>query len=156
MSERRYRIVMASDHAGANLKAAVAAFLREHPAVITVEDVFGAPGERSDYPVAAETACRRITEGAADLGVLVCGSGVGIAIAANKCRGIRAVCAPDVTTARLSREHNDCNVLTLGERLTGVETAYDIVRAFLAASFQGGRHADRVALLARLEGADRA
>lgn len=141
------RIVLASDHAGARLKLQLAEFLRAHPGVTSVEDVHGVPDERSDYPVGAFRACERIKAGAADFGVLVCGSGIGISIAANRVRGIRAVCAGDTTEARLARAHNDCNVVALGERLTGIERALDIVRVFLATPFEGGRHAGRIALL---------
>lgn len=145
------RIVLSSDHAGANLKLQLAEFLATLPGVTAVEDLFGVPGERSDYPVAAARAARKVAAGEADFGVLVCGSGIGIAIAANKVRGIRAVCAGDVTSARLARQHNDCNVVTLGERLTGVERAFDIVRTFLATPFEGGRHAARVGLIGEIE-----
>jgi ribose 5-phosphate isomerase B len=92
-----------------------------------------------------------VTTGEATFGILVCGSGVGVSIAANKVKGIRAVCAADVTTARLSREHNNCNVLTLGERLIGIQTALDIVDVFLCTKFTEGRHTGRVDLMTEYE-----
>lgn len=141
------RIVLASDHAGARLKARLAEFLRSEPGVTAVEDLCGDPETKSDYPRAAFRACARLVSGAADRAVLVCGSGIGIAMAANRIRGVRAVCASCATEARLARAHNDANAVALGERLTGIERAQDIVRAFLATPFEGGRHCARVDLL---------
>jgi len=85
-----------------------------------------------------------VVSGGADLGLAVCGSGIGISIAANKVPGARAALVHDVTTGRLARQHNDANVICLGERTTGPEVARDALEAFLAAGFEGGRHADRV------------
>jgi ribose 5-phosphate isomerase B len=92
--------------------------------------------------------------GRAEVGVAVCGSGLGICMAANKVRGVRAATVHDVTSARLSRQHNDANVICLGERLTGIEVAKDALDAWLEATFEGGRHADRVAKLDALASSD--
>jgi ribose 5-phosphate isomerase B len=100
--------------------------------------------DRCDYPDFGEAVGRAVVAGTADLGVCVCGSGIGIAIAANKVAGVRAATVHDVTSARLSRQHNDANVMCIGERFIGEQTALDSLDAFLAATFEGGRHADRV------------
>jgi ribose 5-phosphate isomerase B len=101
--------------------------------------------ERVDYPDFGAAVGRAVTDGTAELGVCVCGSGIGIAIAANKIPGVRAATVHDVTSAHLAREHNDANVICVGERLTGADVAKEAVAAFLAARFEGGRHAGRVA-----------
>jgi ribose 5-phosphate isomerase B len=100
-----------------------------------------------DYPDYAKAACAKVLASPGSLGLLVCGSGTGVSIAANKIHGIRAVRATDPWSSRLGREHNDCNVLCMGERVTGMGLGEDIVRAFRDASFEGGRHAGRIAKL---------
>jgi ribose 5-phosphate isomerase B len=104
-----------------------------------------------DYPDIAATVGRQVLATPEALGILVCGSGIGVAIAANKLRGIRAAHCHDPISARLSRQHNDANVLTLGERLVTPLLAEEIVRAWLAAAFEGGRHQQRVDKMAALE-----
>ena len=101
-----------------------------------------------DYPDYADSLARTILEGRAERGVLVCGTGIGISIAANRHRGIRAATCHDETTARLTREHNDANVLALGARIVGEEVAKDCLRAFFRTEFAGGRHQPRVDKLA--------
>lgn len=101
--------------------------------------------ERVDYPDFGAAVGRAVAAGEVDLGVCVCGSGIGIAIAANKVPGVRAATVHDVTSARLAREHNDANVVCFGERFLGPQVALDALDAFTAASFEGGRHTDRVA-----------
>jgi ribose 5-phosphate isomerase B len=105
-----------------------------------------------DYPDFAATVAAAVRDGGAERGVLVCASGIGMAMAANKVAGVRAVVAADADVARLSRQHNDANVLALGARLTSPTQALEIVRAWLATPFEGGRHARRVDKLARLDG----
>jgi ribose 5-phosphate isomerase B len=117
----------------------------------SVVDHYGKIGERCDYPIASFKVGEEVVSKRADFGILVCGSGIGVSIAANKVKGIRAVCAHDVTTARLSRQHNNCNVLTLGGRLIGYQTATDIIDAFLNAKFEDGRHTGRVQLMSDYE-----
>jgi ribose 5-phosphate isomerase B len=100
--------------------------------------------ERVDYPDYAEAVARSVAAGEADFGLLVCGSGIGVCMAANKIQGIRAATVYDVTSAHLSREHNDANIICLGERLTGPEVAKEAVDVFLQSDFQDGRHAARI------------
>jgi ribose 5-phosphate isomerase B len=139
------RIALASDHAGYELKEHVKTLL--HDDGHEVVDLGPETDESTDYPRFAAPAARLVASGDAERGVLVCGSGVGVAIVANKVPGIRAVNAHDVEEAELARAHNDANVVTLsGRRLQG-EQADAIVRAFIAGEFEGGRHARRVALI---------
>lgn len=135
-------IYLASDHAGATLKNQIRDHLMNNNADITD---LGTNGPDSvDYPdFAARLAEAMVTDTDAR-GILVCGSGIGISIAANRFSHIRAALVTDVTAARLSRQHNDANVLALGERLTGIATALDCVDAFLATDFEGGRHQRRI------------
>ena len=103
--------------------------------------------ERVDYPDFGAAVGRAVADGDADLGLCVCGSGIGIAMAANKIPGARAATIHDATSGRLAREHNDANIVCIGERLTGPEVAIDALDAFVNAKFQGGRHTGRVAKL---------
>lgn len=139
------KVALGADHAGVHLKDEIAKHLVERGA--TVIDL-GTHGEdRVDYPDYGAAVGRAVVSGQADLGVAVCGSGLGICMAANKIAGVRAATVHDVTSARLTRAHNDANVICLGERLTGIEVAKDAVDAFLDAEFEGGRHSGRVAKL---------
>jgi ribose 5-phosphate isomerase B len=142
-------IALGADHAGFRLKDRVAAHLAERG--VKVVDLGTNSADRVDYPDFGAAVGRAVTSGAADLGVAVCGSGLGICMAANKVRGVRAAAVSDVTSARLTREHNDANVLCLGERLIGPDVAIDAVDAWLDASFEGGRHSGRVAKLDELD-----
>ena len=137
-------VALASDHAGYELKAQIAGQLEG--AGYTVLDL-GTDGPASvDYPDFAAALAAAVTDGRAQRGVLICGSGIGISIAANRHPGIRAALVHDVTTARLSREHNDANVIALGARIVGPEIAKDCVEVFLKAGFEGGeRHSRRIA-----------
>ena len=138
-------VAVAADHAGYALKEALK--LRLAGAGYGVIDA-GTDSEAScDYPVYAEAGCRKVLDGEAELCVLVCGTGAGMSIAANKIPGIRAACCSDVFTARYIRLHNDANVLCVGARVVGEGTALSIVDAFLGASFEGGRHQRRVDML---------
>lgn len=135
-------IAVASDHAGFPLKNDLADFLREKG--FEVLDL-GTDGAASvDYPDFAFEMARALKDGKAARGVLVCGTGLGISIAANRYPWVRAALCHDVTTARLCREHNDANVIALGGRLLGVELARDCLETFLATEFGGDRHARRV------------
>ena len=104
-----------------------------------------------DYPDYAAAVASAVTAGKADFGVLVCGTGIGMAIAANKLPGIRAAACSDAYTARMSREHNDANILALGARITGRDAAIEILETWLAAAFAGGRHARRVDKIVALD-----
>jgi ribose 5-phosphate isomerase B len=137
------RIAAGSDHAGFALKSDLVAHLRAlgHDVV----DCGTHSTDRVDYPDFGAAVGRAVAAGDAELGLLVCGSGIGIAIAANKIPGVRAATVHDVTSAHLAREHNDANIIAMGERLIGPEVAREALDAFLAAEFEGGRHAGRVA-----------
>lgn len=140
------RIAVGSDHAGFALKQSVAQHLKD--AGHEVVDVGTHSDERCDYPDFGVAVARAVcVERTAELGVAICGTGIGISMAANKVAGARAALIHDATTGRLTREHNDANIVCLGSRTTGEETALDAIDAWLGASFHGGRHAGRVAKL---------
>jgi len=142
------RLAVGADHAGFALKEQVKAFASSlgH----AVEDL-GTGGTASvDYPDFADAVCRRVLAGGADRGILVCGSGVGMSIAANRHRGIRAVLCTDLYLARFSRLHNDANVLCLPGRLMGPGLAEEVVRTWLETPYEGGRHQRRVEMLDRI------
>lgn len=140
-------IAVASDHAGFDLKEILKRDLQD--AGHEVLD-FGANSTASvDYPDFGKAMADAIASGKVERGVLVCGSGIGISIAANRNPKVRAALVHDVTSARLSREHNDANVVAFGQRLIGIEAAREALKVFLATKFEGGRHAGRVAKLSR-------
>lgn len=144
------RVVIGSDHAGFEAKQRLA----EHLAVAGHEviDVGTDSAENSvDYPDFALAAGRRVASGEADFGVLVCGTGIGMAIAANKVHGVRAANVTDPEFARLAREHNNANVVTVSARFVPIQVNVEIVDAFLATPFGGARHADRVAKITAAE-----
>jgi ribose 5-phosphate isomerase B len=143
------RIAIACDHAGFKLKQVVVAHL--HESGHTVSDLGTDSEQPVDYPSFCADAARAVVRGDADLGIVIGGSGQGEQIAANKVRGARAALCHDETTARLAREHNDANVLSLGGRLLGETLALAIVDVFLATEWQGGRHAARVDQLREIE-----
>ena len=143
------KIAVAADHAGWQDKTWLLERLRAlgHE----VED-FGTDSDEScDYPDFAAKAARAVAGGGYDRGMLICGTGVGMSMAANKIKGVRAAACQTVDAARLSREHNDANVLCLGARVTDHETMREIVDVWLASAFEGGRHARRVDKLMALE-----
>jgi len=143
MSEQKQIVAIASDHAGYEMKTA----LREEISSLGygVLDL-GTDGPDSvDYPDFAHALAEAIIKGLAERGVLVCGSGIGVSITANRHPGIRASLCHNVETARLSRQHNDANVLALGGRIVGIEVARNCLKTFLETEFEGGRHARRVA-----------
>ncbi|OQX29984.1 MAG: ribose 5-phosphate isomerase B [Spirochaeta sp. LUC14_002_19_P3] len=142
-------LALASDHAGFPLKKAVMEYLQNFPYELIDTGTHNA--ERCDYPVYAFKACDLLISGKANLGLLFCGSGVGISIAANKVKGIRAVVCSDCYTAKLSREHNNANVLALGARVVGEDLAKMIVSVWLDAKFEGGRHQTRLDLITDME-----
>jgi len=143
------RIAFGADHAGVRLKGTLVDHARAKG--LEVLDLGTDSTDRVDYPDYGAAVGRAVASGAADLGVLVCGSGIGIAIAANKVSGIRAATVHDVTSARMSRAHNDANVMAVGERFIGDQVALDSFDAFVSTDFEGGRHADRVAKLNALD-----
>ena len=138
-------IALAADHAGFALKNSMKVMLEEHS--FSLVDLGPETADPVDYPDMAGKLAAALKDGRAQRGVMVCGSGIGIAIAANRYPWIRAAMCSDSTTARLAREHNDANVLALGPRLIGLEVARDCLLTFLNTPFAGGRHAGRVAKL---------
>jgi ribose 5-phosphate isomerase B len=136
-------VAVAADHGGYELKCLLVPELR----ALGYEplDLGTANAEAVDYPDYADRLAEAVSQGRAKFGVLICGTGIGMSIAANRNRGIRAALCHDGLTARLARQHNDANVLALGGRILGVELAKDCLRNFLATKFEGGRHARRVA-----------
>ena len=144
------RIVIGADHAGYDLKQIIAAYLRHHGHEVI--DKGTDSDEPVDYPDFAEAVSKEIIDGRADRGVLICGSGVGASVAANKIPGIRAGLCHNTYSARQGVEHDDMNVLVLGARVIGVEMARELVDNYLAASFNGAeRHRRRVAKIKALE-----
>ncbi|MGH7322946.1 MAG: ribose 5-phosphate isomerase B [Candidatus Rokuibacteriota bacterium] len=142
-------IALGADHAGWQLKEDVKSWLLDKG--FQMIDLGTHSPEPVDYPEYAEQVAEAVASGKAERGVLVCGTGIGMAMTANKVPGVRAAFCPDLFTARMSREHNDANVLTLGGRLTGTELALEIVEMWLRAEFQGGRHSRRVGRITDLE-----
>lgn len=141
----RETVAVANDHAGTELKTALA---QELTALgYDVLDLGTNSAESVDYPDYANLMAGALRDGRAKRGVLICGSGIGISIGANRHPGVRAALCHDMTTARLSRLHNDANVLVLGARLTGIDVAKDCLKTFLSTEFEGGRHQRRVAKL---------
>ena len=143
------RIAIGADHAGVALKDQLKQWLIERGDA--VDDVGTFTADSVDYPDYAAAVGHAVAEGRAERGVLVCGSGIGMAIAANKIHGIRAAAVVDEGSARLSREHNDANVLTLGARLTAVDEARELLRIFLVTEYQGGRHQQRIDKISALD-----
>ena len=142
-------IAVGNDHAAVELKQELVAYVKElgHE----VLDFGTNTHESCNYPEFGEKVGHAVADKKADCGILICGTGVGISIAANKVNGIRAAVCSDVTTAHLVKEHNDANIIAFGARIVGNELAKDIVKAYLDASFLGGRHATRVELIKEIE-----
>jgi ribose 5-phosphate isomerase B len=136
------RMVVGSDHAGFRAKEIIKKYLQD--AGYTVDDMGTHSEESVDYPDFAKAVGERVAAGNGALGVLVCGTGIGVSIAANKVEGIRAALAHDSLTARRAREHNDANVIALGGKVVGDDEAIAIVQEFLSAEFAGGRHQRRI------------
>jgi ribose 5-phosphate isomerase B len=143
------RIAIGSDHAGFVVKEMIRKYLES--AGYTVRDLGTSSEESVDYPDYGKAVGEQVISKQADLGIAVCGSGIGISIAANKVPGIRAALSHDVNTARLAREHNDANVLALGGRVVSGETAIAMVQTFLSTPYLGGRHQRRIDKIAAIE-----
>lgn len=143
------KIVIGSDHGGFHLKETIRRELAEEG--YEIKDVGTYSLDSCDYPLIAQDATAAILAGEAELGILICGTGIGIGIAANKVPGIRAALCHDVFSAKASRAHNNANVLTMGERVIGPGLALEIVHAFLEGQFEGGRHERRVNEITALE-----
>jgi len=139
------RIAIGSDHGGYEYKEQIVSHLKEKG--YECVDVGTYSTDSCDYPVIARTVTTKITTGEADRGILICGTGIGMSIVANKVKGIRAALCGDTFSARASRAHNNSNVLCLGERVIGINLAMDIVDIWLESKFEGGRHQRRVDMM---------
>ena len=143
------KIAIGNDHAATELKFIIMDYVKSlgHEVVN-----FGTDGNEScNYPEFGEKVGRAVVNGEADCGILICGTGVGISIAANKVNGVRAAVCSDCATARLVKEHNNANIIAFGARIVGSELAKDIVKAYLDAEFQGGRHQTRIDMIHEIE-----
>lgn len=144
------KITIGCDHGALELKEEVKKVLAEFESV-EVRDAGTFTTDSVDYPDIAEKVCSDVTSGQADRGIVLCGTGIGISIAANKIKGIRAALCHDVYSARMSRQHNNANVLAMGGRVLGFGPAGEIVRVWVQTEFEGGRHARRVGKIMALE-----
>jgi len=142
-------IAIGSDHGGFKLKEVLIEYLEKNN--IKYKD-FGTYSEQScDYPLIAVEVAKKVASGEFEKGILICGTGIGMSIAANKVKGIRAALCHDVFSAKATRRHNDANILTCGERVIGTGLFLEIVDAFLKTQFEGGRHQRRIDLIAQTE-----
>ncbi|KCZ87778.1 ribose 5-phosphate isomerase B [Hyphomonas jannaschiana] len=144
------RIVVSSDHADIELRKTIAAHVAARG--WDVIDIGPMTSESTHYPIHGEAAAQKVASGECQLGIIVCGTGQGIMMAANKVKGIRCGVCSDTFSARMIRQHNDANMLSLGARVIGEGLALDIVDAFLTAEFEGGRHGTRVDMIKAIEG----
>jgi len=144
------RIILGSDHGGRRLKEEIKALL--HSMDIETDDVGCHSDQSCDYPDFALPVAQKVASGEYDLGILVCGTGIGMSIAANKVKGIRCAVVSDEFSARMSREHNDANILALGERVVGSDLAKSIVKTWITTEFAGDRHSRRLQKIREIEG----
>ena len=144
------RIVLSSDHAAISLRRAIAAHIEAKG--WEVEDIGPQTPESVPYPAQGAAAAARVASGDCRFGIILCGTGQGIMMAANKVKGIRCGVCADTFSARMIRQHNDANMLSIGARVVGEGLALDLVDAFLTAEFEGGRHAPSVDMIKALEG----
>ncbi len=142
------KIAIASDHAALELRPAVVEYLKDlgHEVID-----LGTHKEKGNYALEGIKVGETVSLGQADYGIIICGTGIGISIAANKVRGIRAAVCNDVSLAKITREHNNTNVLALGARLISEEDAFAIIKTFLETEFEGGRHLDRIDVISDYE-----
>jgi len=143
------KVALGSDHAGFPLKEALKGWLKEKGYEVIDKGTYDESS--CDYPDFGKAVGLEVAAGGADRGIVVCGSGIGISIAANKVKGIRAALCGDIYSARMSRLHNNANVLALGQRVTGVGLAMEIVDTWLNTEFEGGRHQARLDKISRIE-----
>jgi ribose 5-phosphate isomerase B len=143
------KLVIGNDHAATELKFQIMAYLEQKG--VEVINVGTDTNESFDYAIAAFKAGKLVASGEVDGGVLICGTGVGISMAANKVRGIRAAACSDPVTARLTKQHNNANIICFGARIVGLEMAKAIVDAWMNSEFEGGRHQNRIDMIAEIE-----
>ena len=139
------KIIIGCDHAGFNLKNKIINFLKEEGYDVTDNGTYST--DAVDYPIIAKDTAKKVANGDFKKGILICGSGIGVSIAANKIKGIRAVVCSDTTSAKFSRLHNDANILCFGERIIGEYLAKDICKIWLTTEFEAERHSNRVKLI---------
>ncbi len=146
------KIIIGNDHAAPDMKKELVTYLEGlgHEVVNFGVDTT----DSCDYPVIGEKVGRAVVAGEGDCGILICGTGAGISIAANKVKGVRAAVCSDTTTARLVKEHNNANIIAFGSRVVGIEAAKDIIKAYLEAEYEGGRHQRRIDLIHAIEERD--
>ncbi len=143
------KIIIGNDHVGTEMKKEIVRYLESCGYEV---DNYGVDTEeRCDYPVIGERVGRAVAAGKGDCGILICGTGIGISLAANKVKGIRAAVCSETTTARFAKQHNNANIIAFGARIVGLEAAKDIVRAYLETEFEGGRHQRRIDMLHQIE-----
>ena len=142
------KLAIGSDHVGFDLKPVIIEYLEELGHEVT--DFGPYSSERTDYPIYGKKVAEEVAAGNFDCGILICGTGVGISISANKVKSIRAVVCSEPYSARLSKEHNNTNILAFGSRVVGSELAKMIVKEWLDAKFEGGRHSKRIEMLNRI------
>jgi len=145
------KVAIGSDHAGFDYKEMIKEYL-EKEFGFEVIDKGTFSNERTDYPIYAKAVAEAVASGEADMGVLICGTGIGMSITANKIKGIRAALCPNNFMAEMARKHNNANILCLGQRVIGTDHALSIVKTFFTTDFEGGRHAKRIALISDIEG----
>jgi ribose 5-phosphate isomerase B len=143
------KIAIGNDHVGFELKQIIIEELEKRK--IEIIDCGTNSAERTDYPIFAEKVANLVSNGTVNMGIVLCGSGVGISIASNKVNGIRCVCCSEAYSAKLSRQHNDTNMLALGSRVVGKEVARMIVNTWLDADYESGRHQIRIDLIRDIE-----
>ncbi|KZZ83829.1 MULTISPECIES: ribose 5-phosphate isomerase B [Bacillaceae] len=143
------KVAIASDHGGMNIREEIKSLMDEMG--IQYEDLGCECSQSVDYPDYAVPVAEKVASGEADRGILICGTGIGMSIAANKVKGIRCALVHDIYSARLTREHNDSNVLAMGERVIGPGLARDIAKTWLQSDFEGGRHANRIGKIGQYE-----
>jgi ribose 5-phosphate isomerase B len=143
------KVILASDHGGVNLRQEISQLLTDMN--VEFEDI-GCDCEGSvDYPDFGIPAAERVANGEFDLGILICGTGIGMSISANKVKGVRCALVHDVFSAKMTKAHNDANMLAMGERVIGPGLATEIVKAWFETEFEGGRHANRIGKIAQYE-----
>ncbi len=143
------KISIGSDHAGFELKEEIKNFLQSNGFEVIDKGTYSK--ERVDYPIFGESVAKSVVNGEAERGIVICGTGIGISISANKVRGVRAALCTNEYMAKMARKHNDANILSLGARVLGVDLALSIVETFLNTDFEGGRHEHRVKLIDKIE-----
>jgi ribose 5-phosphate isomerase B len=143
------KVIIASDHGGINIRKEIINLLEEMS--IIYEDLGCECSSSVDYPDYAIPVAKRVASGEADFGILICGTGIGMSIAANKVKGIRCALVHDVFSAKMTREHNDTNILAMGERVIGPGLAREIAKTWLTTQFIGGRHENRICKITEYE-----